>query len=240
VLEYLAKDRGTELNDDDWAYINDTIQTQIESVGGEEALESIIVNDFGVSLDSYIELFVQNLLNEKYYYEVYEETDYTEEEISDEYEKNLDYFENVTVRHILFLSEGENGDRTPEESMQLAESILARVQAGEDMTMLAEQYSEDPGVVENGGEYTFNRNASYVQEFLDWGFSAEIGESGIVETDYGYHVMLKEDETVTSLEEAGEDLVYSVRNQKISQHLEEVSSGDEFQLDIDEAVYSTM
>ena len=240
VLAYFAKDRGTELDDDDWAFINDTIQSQIDSFGGQEALEISIFDDYGISLASYIKLFVQNQINEKCYNEIYKETDYTEEEISAEYEMKHGYFENLTVRHILFMPEGEDGDRTAEETLHLAESILARVQAGEDMTMLAEQYSEDFSAVDNGGEYTFNRYDDFVQELLDWGFAAKIGESGIVKTDFGYHVILKEDETVTSLEAAREDLISSIRNQKISQRFEEVSSSDEFKWIINEDIFSTI
>ena len=52
--------------------------------------------------------------------------------------------------------------------------------------------SEDTGSVENGGLYENIRiTDNYVSEFLDWSFAdgRKAGDSGIIETTYGYHIM---------------------------------------------------
>ena len=62
----------------------------------------------------------------------------------------------------------------------------------ENFTELSEEYSEDPGSADNGGLYESVYPGEMVTEFNDWIFDAarKPNDTGIVETDYGYHVML--------------------------------------------------
>ncbi|MBQ8927775.1 MAG: peptidylprolyl isomerase [Oscillospiraceae bacterium] len=93
----------------------------------------------------------------------------------------------VNVRHILFM----NGD----DDMGDAESALAEWEAGDrtedSFAALAEQYSQDPGSSSNGGLYENVTPGQMVQTFNDWCFdpSRQPGDTGIVETEYGVHVM---------------------------------------------------
>lgn len=56
---------------------------------------------------------------------------------------------------------------------------------------LAEKYTEDTGSAANGGQYLNVRKGQMVEAFEDWCFdeARTVGETGIVETDYGYHLM---------------------------------------------------
>ena len=101
----------------------------------------------------------------------------------------------MTVRHILIQPEDTEDDASWEEARKKAEDILAQWEAGEatedSFAQLAEEYSEDPGSATNGGLYEEVAPDEMVEAFDEWCFDAsrESGDTGIVETPYGYHVM---------------------------------------------------
>lgn len=106
----------------------------------------------------------------------------------------------VNVRHILFNIQehaGEDGDMDAarEECRQLAEDCLERYNEGDktedSFAALANELTEDPGSNTNGGLYENVYEGEMVQPFNDWCFDAsrQPGDTDIVETDYGMHVM---------------------------------------------------
>lgn len=102
--------------------------------------------------------------------------------------------------HILFATKDFTTDMPLSEADKKAkrakaEAVLARARKGEDFTELALAFSEDPGAKENKGEYKFARakddpRRAMVPEFEAVAFSLKTNEiSGIVTTDYGYHII---------------------------------------------------
>ena len=89
----------------------------------------------------------------------------------------------VTVRHILVEDEAT------------AEEILADFKAGDatesDFAALASTKSTDSGTASNGGLVSNMRKGAYVQPFEDWSFdpSRQSGDTDIIRSDYGFHVM---------------------------------------------------
>lgn len=81
------------------------------------------------------------------------------------------------------------------EAKKEAEAILKEWKSGDatedSFTALAKEKSDDPGVTENSGLYEdITSTSSYVPEFLDWALAShKVGDTGIIKTDYGYHVM---------------------------------------------------
>jgi hypothetical protein len=79
--------------------------------------------------------------------------------------------------------------------MTQAEEILAEWKAGEatedSFAALAEQYSSDTGSNTNGGLYEKVYKDQMVAAFNDWCFDPDrkTGDTGIVESDYGYHII---------------------------------------------------
>ena len=96
----------------------------------------------------------------------------------------------VTAAHILVMAKKDSV--TPEEdaaALAKINSIRERALAGEDFGALAQEFSEDPGSRDNGGEYTFGRGRM-VPEFEKAAFEQEIGVVGEpVRTSYGYHIL---------------------------------------------------
>lgn len=106
----------------------------------------------------------------------------------------------VRAKHILIqfpAGEGENGALTDEQKASVlaeAEAVLAEVNAMADISdfdELIEKYNDDPGMTANPDGYYFGKG-EMVPEFEESAFSLEEGKtSGLVETSYGYHILLK-------------------------------------------------
>ena len=95
--------------------------------------------------------------------------------------------------HILLAYKGapqSTATRTKEEAQALANSLLAQAKANpEGFAMLAMTNSDDPGSKNNGGEYDNIAPGQMVPTFNDYVFNNPVGAIGVVETDYGFHVI---------------------------------------------------
>ena len=98
----------------------------------------------------------------------------------------------VDARHILVMF---SDDYTEAESLELAEAILAEWKAGEatedSFAALATERTDDWGSADTGGLYSNIWQGQMVPEFDAWIFdpSREFGDTDIVETDFGFHIM---------------------------------------------------
>ncbi|MDZ4744783.1 MAG: peptidylprolyl isomerase [bacterium] len=94
----------------------------------------------------------------------------------------------IRASHIL-ISMKPNKDSTKAE----AEKILARIRKGEDFTLLAYQYSGDPGSKQKGGDLDYmSKNSPLVEPFKNALFADgnKVGDVlGPVETQFGYHLI---------------------------------------------------
>ncbi|HET8837731.1 MAG TPA: peptidylprolyl isomerase [Flavobacteriaceae bacterium] len=112
--------------------------------------------------------------------------------------KNLP--DSVKASHILISWEGlrtANGiTRSKEEAKSLADSLL--VEAGksdEKFDEIAAKYSADNSNKDNGGDLGWFTYGQMVPPFNDYVFSNKKGDIGIVETDFGFHIVSIEDQT---------------------------------------------
>ena len=70
------------------------------------------------------------------------------------------------------------------------DEVFAKVQAGENFEALAREYSEDKGSSEQGGDLDFIYKGVFDPVFDKAVADLEIGgTSGIVETEFGYHII---------------------------------------------------
>jgi len=99
----------------------------------------------------------------------------------------------VTASHILigFAGSGMPGaTRTKDEAKQKADQLMADAIANPaSFAQLAKDNTEDPGSKENGGEYKDIVPGQMVPEFNDFIFGNPVGKIGVVETQFGYHVI---------------------------------------------------
>lgn len=134
----------------------------------------------------------------------------------------------VTADHLLLLTMDMTtytayDDEKIAAQKALAEDLLAQLKAydGDDLaaffTQLADQYSEDTGRLYNPTGYTFT-SGEMVEQFEQAAFALADGAlSGIVETPYGYHIILRKPlDTTAARAAAREACVQSVLEEKIT------------------------
>ena len=100
----------------------------------------------------------------------------------------------VKARHILFAYAGSQSAssevvRTKAEARLEAYRVLRLARAkGADFTELARTYSDGPSK-NRGGDLGFFKRGDMVEAFNDYAFARPIGSIGVVETDFGYHII---------------------------------------------------
>ncbi len=100
-----------------------------------------------------------------------------------------------SVKHILIgWNETETHDpraakRTKKEAEDQVRQLMTEIKAGADFDALMKQWSEDPGSAGNGRAYNVAPDAQLVIEFKQLGLRLKVNEVGVVQSDYGFHIM---------------------------------------------------
>ena len=132
----------------------------------------------------------------------------SDEDIQKYYEDNY-----ITAKHILITTvDPASGEtkRTDEEAKKEAQSILDRINAGEDFDTLMNQYSEDTGLSNNPNGYTFTEG-QMVTEFYDGAKAlAEDEVSELVKSNYGYHIIKRVKLDDSQLDNFKSDIVSAI------------------------------
>lgn len=132
----------------------------------------------------------------------------SDEDIQKYYEDNY-----ITAKHILITTvDPASGEtkRTDEEAKKEAQSILDRINAGEDFDTLMNQYSEDTGLSNNPNGYTFTEG-QMLTEFYDGAKAlAEDEVSELVKSSYGYHIIKRVKLDESQLDNFKSDIVSAI------------------------------
>ncbi|MBP7527527.1 MAG: peptidyl-prolyl cis-trans isomerase [Syntrophorhabdaceae bacterium] len=124
------------------------------------------------------QLIIESLLKKK----LTSGANISDEDLQKYYEANKEKFRKdreINTRHILLKSEEE------------AKQVRDKLQAGEDFSDLAKKYSIDPNAKVTGGEVGFHPKGTLLPEYEAAAFKlAKVGQtSGIVKTQFGYHII---------------------------------------------------
>lgn len=79
--------------------------------------------------------------------------------------------------------------RSRAEADALAARLLGRVRAGEPIEPMMIEFSEDPGSNGNGDAYEATPDAGLVFPFKRLALRLDVGEAGMVLSEFGWHVM---------------------------------------------------
>ena len=214
ALNLEADAAGFELSSEDQAQI-DAIAESLDATAGYYGMEdglAYVQSAFGptATVEDYVAFARDNMRASRYLEKLVDEMEFTDAEISDYYDQNADaYAESrvekidkpmVNVRHILVTpaEQNEDGTYTDEawaQAEKKAQELLDTWKSGEateeSFAALANESSEDPGSNTNGGLYEDVYPGQMVDSFDAWCFdeARQPGDTGIVKTDYGYHVM---------------------------------------------------
>lgn len=219
VVELLVEEAGFEVEEDLRAALDgmrEELTTYAEQ-GGFDSVEAYIQDGVGPNVDfeDYTHFNEVYYVSNEYLNSFYD-TDYpTADEIEAYFAENEATFaENgitkdmglqSSVRHLLVNfeggTEGEDGTVTYSDDEKAAayakaEELLNQWKAGEatedSFAALVTEHTDDTASAATGGLYeNINADASYVENFLSWSIDAarQPGDTGIVESPYGYHIM---------------------------------------------------
>lgn len=202
VIRNQCAERNITLTDEEKAELDQQLADAVETSGGQDAFELALkeVNRTEDGLRSMYE--ASNFLYASLQNQLFPAKDaasLTAEELAQWAADNG----KMQVKHILFKTVDDSGNALPDEekeaAKQKAEDTLAQLQASDDMENLFDQLmnelSEDgrysDGTLGAPDGYLFGEG-EMVQEFED--AAKALGEhelSGIVETSYGYHILLR-------------------------------------------------
>ena len=185
--------------------------------GGYANVEEMITVEMGpgATLDSYIHYTRMYYTAMTYFNALYEQLLPDEATISAYYEEHKAELETqgitadlppyADVRHILIMPTGGTADASGNKTYSEDEWEACRVKAQgildtwlaggateEGFAQLANEHSEDGGSNTTGGLYTYvTDDGTYVPEFTGWCMdeSRQVGDTGLVKTTYGYHIM---------------------------------------------------
>lgn len=178
---------------------------------GLESADDLLHRSLGgaVTVDDYKQFITRYYYTVDYINHIQEENEPTEEMLETFFKEHQNEYEDngltqedvyVNVRHILVIPAVPEGAEEADEAAwaeaeKKAQEIYQQWQDGEmtedSFAALAGEHSEDPGSKDNGGLYTDVSQGQMVETFDAWCFdpARQIGDHGIVKTDYGYHIM---------------------------------------------------
>ena len=99
----------------------------------------------------------------------------------------VQFEEQWLVRHILLSS---SAIRSSEETQKQLNNIRKRIVDGEDFSLLAEEFSEDPGSAKKGGDLGWTGLGVFTPVFEEMMLSSKIGKvSEVFESEFGFHFL---------------------------------------------------
>ena len=96
-------------------------------------------------------------------------------------------------RHILIKVAPGADAKTDAAAKAKAEALVKQIQGGANFADLAKKNSDDPGSKDTGGELGFAQRGHMVPEFDNAIFTQKIGDTKIIKTQFGYHIVQVEE-----------------------------------------------
>jgi peptidyl-prolyl cis-trans isomerase D len=102
---------------------------------------------------------------------------------------------NAKVKHILIgwkelvPHDPRAEQRSKADAETVVKQLLDQLQKGADFDVLMKASSEDPGSAPTARAYAVSPDASMVIEFKQLALRLRVGEIGVVQSDYGFHIM---------------------------------------------------
>ena len=209
VMESVAEAHQISLTDEDKAAIEEDRAAYAEQLGGQEDFVNNLW-EMGITQEDFDRVSAAG-----YYYQHL--LTLAQDPASDLYQAPGE--NDAYVDHILLMTkDAESGEPLGEEEAAekkaKAEELLTQLQETDPaeletlFTQLADENGEDEGRNEGKG-YLINEATNFVQEFKDAAFALQPGQiSGIVESDYGYHILLRKELTEDHLRTLAENHLY--------------------------------
>lgn len=187
IVSQAERDANIEVSDE---AVEEAWQEAVASYGSEDAFVQVL-EQLGYTEASYKETIRQGLASEAFKDEVAPVEEPTNDQIVDYANENLSSYNDARrSSHILIKVAEDADDATREEAKQKAQDILDQINAGDiSFEDAAKEYSED-GSAADGGDVGWDKLTTFVDAYQQALSALDAGEvSGVVETEYGYHII---------------------------------------------------
>lgn len=195
AIEELAEEKGAGLTTANEVDLENNFQSAVEEMGGNDEFVNYLLM-LGISRETFDRISAASYLYMNLLDQVFDpdsELYLTE----DAYNDHAVYADHIFIA-TQDMESGENlSPDEVREKYNLASELLEQLQAADDLETLfaelADTYSEDPGREEYPTGYIYTEG-EMVQEFESAALLLQPGEiSGIVQSDYGFHIILRRD-----------------------------------------------
>ncbi|HMD50345.1 MAG TPA: peptidylprolyl isomerase [Bryobacteraceae bacterium] len=155
------------------------------------------------------------------------------------YDGHKSQYEQIKAKHILIRFKGSQvpvkaggKDLTEDEALAKAKDIEKQIAAGGDFAAIAKAESDDTGTATRGGELPPFSRGQMVPEFEQAVLSQPIGKvSDPVKTKFGYHIILVDDRSSKSFDEAKADIEKQVKPGLVREAMDKLEKGTPVTLD---------
>lgn len=214
---------------------------QIKSGFPDEDTFNQTLEASGMTLVQLQDSIRDQLLYQYLYDKVAPESEVTTAEVQTYYDENKAQFQSTAQSQLSHILISVSSTATADEAAKAkakAEDVLKQLLSGGDFAELAKKYSDDPGSAANGGDLGMASTETYVAEFKAAADKLKKGQmSGLVKTDYGYHIIKKVDEQVAGqqkLEDVAEtikaSLIQEKRNTVFQEYLAQLKKDAKIQI----------
>ena len=244
TLYKIGKDMGFTHDEAEMKALKEDLTVNIASLNSPEKTgERVFYEYYYVTIDEVVEVTKRISVVEQLEASIQDSIVITDDEARAFYndEANATTVGNLQealVAHVLVQIPEGTEEAGKVEYKTKADDILARAQAGENFGQLAAEFSDDGGSKDNNGEYSVTRATSFVPEFLEWTFTSNVGDFGIVETSYGYHVMHLI--SMQGYDEMADAIKDAAKYQKYSDTMDALVANNPMEWTVDDAVFSSI
>ncbi len=186
-ISEMAKKKKISLTSDDIAYIDELVSSAADDYGSEEEYQNALRESYSTEAFFRYALELQQLETKLRSYMTSEATG---ELAADDATIESDVYKNFYRAKQVLIQNGEGESKA--QNLELAKKILNKALSGENFDILIEKYSEDT----TDGDYCFT-SGQLLEEFESAVSSVSPGEiyPEVVETEAGYHVVMRIDIT---------------------------------------------
>lgn len=206
IVKQFAGEKDCAATDDK---INETVDKMKENYSTDDAWKKALESAGFESEDDYRDSLKYSIAYKNLEDKFKEEVEINDETLLEKLPDNLSSYDGAKrSSHILFA----------ESDQEKAQSILDQINAGTiDFAEAAKENSTDTGSAENGGDVGWDKLTTFVDEYTNALKELSVGQvSGLVKSQYGYHIIkctdeFKKPDEITSLDQVPSEISEKVR-----------------------------
>lgn len=219
ILDGMYKEDSAEKE-----YIKNQVKDLEESAEQNRTTLANVIAYYGFNSQSDFEDYIRLTYRRDLVVNDYVEKDIKDKEIKKYYEEEI--HGDIKVKHILVSPDtsddmtSEEKEKAESEAKRTAQSIIKKLNKGEDFDKLAKKYSDDSATAKKGGDLGWVSSGDMVAEFDAAAFKLKKGKytTSPIKTTYGYHIIYKLDQKKKpKLKEVKEEILEDLAKEKLDE-----------------------